>query len=176
MTQVLPSAPTPTLPARCRRKLPKQWAISWHSSCKRQNSAEKPDRNGNFLSGNFLPFPMLSYCGSGCGSGLTHTLTHRLNPQKRKEKVLFSEENRTFWSCWADSNRRPHPYQKAMDAFVSCPFMPIKVLQSLVLQGLEGFLLLRSFTGYQFGLCGFSLFVGRTVGKQSMTDDVSLSF
>ena len=37
-------------------------------------------------------------------------------------------------------------------------------------------MLLRSFTGYQFGLCGFSLFVGRIVGKQSMTDDVSLSF
>ena len=28
-----------------------------------------------------------------------------------KEKVLFSLENRTFGSCWADSNRRPHPYQ-----------------------------------------------------------------
>ena len=28
-----------------------------------------------------------------------------------KEKLLFSIENRSFWSCWADSNRRPHPYQ-----------------------------------------------------------------
>ena len=41
----------------------------------------------------------------------THTLTHRLNWSKSKEKVLLSIESRTFWSCWADSNRRPHPYQ-----------------------------------------------------------------
>ena len=53
----------------------------------------------------------LSACGSGCGSKLTHTLTHRLKRSKSKGKVLFSRENRTFWSCWADSNRRPHPYQ-----------------------------------------------------------------
>ena len=112
MTQGLPSAPIPTLPARCRMRLPRQWAISWRSSCKRQNNVGKPDRNGNFLSGTFWPFPMLSYCGSGRGSGLTHTLTHRLNPQNSKEKVLLSKENRTFWSCWADSNRRPHPYQR----------------------------------------------------------------
>ena len=42
---------------------------------------------------------------------LTHTLTHRLNWSKSKEKVLHSRENKTLWSCWADSNRRPHPYQ-----------------------------------------------------------------
>ena len=56
-------------------------------------------------------FPRISACGSGCGSKLTHTLTHESNPPKSKEKVLFSLKNRTFWSCWADSNRRPHPYQ-----------------------------------------------------------------
>ena len=145
MTQGLPSEPTPTPLARCRRRLLKQWAISWRSLCKRQNNAEKPDRNGNFLSGTLRPFPMLSYCGSGCGSSLTHTLTHRLNPENSKEKVLFSEENRTFWSCWADSNRRPHPYQKAMDAFVPCPFMPIKVLQFLVLQGVGGLFAVEKF-------------------------------
>ncbi|MFR3665858.1 hypothetical protein, partial [Flintibacter sp.] len=22
-----------------------------------------------------------------------------------------------FWSCWADSNRRPHPYQRRFDIF-----------------------------------------------------------
>ena len=43
-----------------------------------------------------------------------------------------------FWSCWADSNRRPHPYQKAVDAFTAYPFMPRKNLQSLVLQGIGG--------------------------------------
>ena len=55
-----------------------------------------------------------------------------------KEKVLFSLENRTFWSCWADSNRRPHPYQKAVDAFTAYPFIPRKNLRSLVLQGIGG--------------------------------------
>ena len=40
------------------------------------------------------------------------------------------------WSCWADSNRRPHPYQKAVDAFAACPFIPNNPLQSLVLQGI----------------------------------------
>ena len=61
-------------------------------------------------------FPRISACGSGCGSKLTHTLTHESNPPKSKEKVLFSLKNRTFWSCWADSNRRPHPYQ-----VIKCP-------------------------------------------------------
>ena len=70
-----------------------------------------PERKPNFLSGALSLFPRISACGSGCGSKLTHTLTHRLNWSKSKEKVLFSIENRTFWSCWADSNRRPHPYQ-----------------------------------------------------------------
>ena len=27
------------------------------------------------------------------------------------KKVPISFEIGTFWSCWADSNRRPHPYQ-----------------------------------------------------------------
>ena len=43
-----------------------------------------------------------------------------------------------FWSCWADSNRRPHPYQKAVDAFTVYPFMPSKIPQSPVLQGIGG--------------------------------------
>jgi len=65
-------------------------------------------------------------------------LSHRLKPPENKEKVLFSRKNRTFWSCWADSNRRPHPYQKAVAAFAAYPFMPGKNLQSLVLQGIGG--------------------------------------
>ena len=47
---------------------------------------------------------------------------------KSKEKVLFSLENRTFWSCWADSNRRPHPYQLQKSccglSLVIVPFRP----------------------------------------------------
>ena len=40
---------------------------------------------------------------------------------------------------------RPHPYQKAVDAFALCPFMPIKVLHSLVLQGVGGLFYVEKF-------------------------------
>ena len=47
---------------------------------------------------------------------------------KKSKKVLFSIENRTFWSCWADSNRRPHPYQLQKSccglSLVIVPFCP----------------------------------------------------
>jgi len=55
-------------------------------------------------------------------------LSHGFNPPENKEKVLFSRENRTFWSCWADSNRRPHPYQLQKSccglSLVIVPFRP----------------------------------------------------
>ena len=59
-------------------------------------------------------------------------------PEIRRFQVLF-------WSCWADSNCRPHPYQKAVNAFVLCPFMPIKALQSLVLQEVGGLFAVEKF-------------------------------
>ena len=74
-------------------------------------SQSKRDERTDIPSARLSTFPSISPCGSGCGSTLTHTLTHRLNWSKSKEEVLFSLENRTSWSCWADSNRRPHPYQ-----------------------------------------------------------------
>ena len=40
---------------------------------------------------------------------------------------------------------RPHPYQKAVDAFAAYPFMPRKNLQSLVLQGTGGFSAVEKF-------------------------------
>ena len=46
---------------------------------------------------------------------MLQALTHR--GKIGKEEVLFSRENRTSWSCWADSNRRPHPYQPIFDDF-----------------------------------------------------------
>ena len=70
-----------------------------------------------------------------------------------------------FWSCWADSNRRPHPYQKAVAAFMAFPFMQRKNLQSLVLQGLEVLLVLVRFITYRGALRGFRVFVGKIVGK-----------
>ena len=65
---------------------------------------------------------------------------------KIKQKALKSEDSSAkCWSCWADSNRRPHPYQKAIDAFVLCPFIPIKTLHSLVLQRIGGFSAVEKF-------------------------------
>ena len=78
---------------------------------RRSNQRKGISKQPIFLSAHLLPFPRISACGSRCGSKLSHTVTHRLNWQKSKEEVLFSRENRTSWSCWADSNRRPHPYQ-----------------------------------------------------------------
>ena len=69
------------------------------------------------------------------------------NPQSRILSKSCKKKEKTpeilrfqvlFWSCWADSNCRPHPYQKAVDAFTVYPFMPSKTPQSLVLQGIEG--------------------------------------
>jgi hypothetical protein len=54
------------------------------------------------------------------------------------KKAPKTEVFDAFWSCWADSNRRPHPYQKAVDAFTVYPFMPSKIPQSPVLQGIGG--------------------------------------
>ena len=85
----------------------------------------------NFLSAPFSPFLRISACGSGCGSKLSHTLTHESNPPKSKEKVLFSLKNRTFWSCWADSNCRPHPYQKVRVHFALCPLVSLHAVRSL---------------------------------------------
>ena len=99
-------------------------------------SQSKREERTDIPSAPLCHFPRISACGSGCGSTLTHTLTRRLNWSKSKEKVPLSIESRTFWSCWADSNRRPHPYQKAVDAFALYPFIPKKNIQSLVLQGI----------------------------------------
>ena len=59
----------------------------------------------------FKSFYAFRCVGHGVGQVLIHTMTHIELPQKCNKKVPFSGENRTFWSCWADSNRRPHPYQ-----------------------------------------------------------------
>ena len=35
---------------------------------------------------------------------------------KKQKKAPKTEVFDAFWSCWADSNRRPHPYQ-----VIKCP-------------------------------------------------------
>ena len=53
-------------------------------------------------------------------------------PEIRRFQVLF-------WSCWADLNRRPHPYQKALSLFMVYSFMLGNIPESLVLQGVRDF-------------------------------------
>ena len=70
-----------------------------------------------------------------------------------------------FWSCWADSNRRPHPYQKAVDAFTAYPFIPRRTAKPLCCKGLAVLLVLMCFNTYREALRRFGVFVGRIVGK-----------
>ena len=42
---------------------------------------------------------------------LTHILTHTELFRKVKKNTQNPKILGAFWSCWADSNRRPHPYQ-----------------------------------------------------------------
>ena len=42
---------------------------------------------------------------------LTHILTHTVSAEKSKKNPRNRMISGIFWSCWADSNRRPHPYQ-----------------------------------------------------------------
>ena len=45
-------------------------------------------------------------------------------PEIRRFQVLF-------WSCWADSNCRPHPYQKVRVHFTLCPLVSLHAVRSL---------------------------------------------
>ena len=52
-----------------------------------------------------------SLCGSQCGSAIdphfgSHHFRRFCNKKAPKTEVFDA-----FWSCWADSNCRPHPYQ-----------------------------------------------------------------
>lgn len=42
---------------------------------------------------------------------LTHILTHTVSAEKSEKNPRNRMISGIFWSCWADSNRRPHPYQ-----------------------------------------------------------------
>ena len=43
-----------------------------------------------------------------------------------KVKTRYPLRDNGFqWSCWADLNRRPHPYQYARAYFTEYPFIPL---------------------------------------------------
>ena len=50
--------------------------------------------------------------GSRCGSEFLSHTTKQLFATKKSSKTEVFED---FWSCWADLNRRPHPYQAALE-------------------------------------------------------------
>ena len=83
--------------------------------------------------------------GHGVGQAVAPHFDPDIKVRFSNKKTPKTKVFDAFWSCWADLNRRPHPYQKAMDAFVPCPFMPIKVLQFLVLQGVGGLFAVEKF-------------------------------
>ena len=56
------------------------------------------------------------------------------------KKAPKTEVSDAFWSCWADSNRRPHPYPKALLLFSEYPFMSGNPPESLATQVVRGFL------------------------------------
>ena len=86
----------------------------------------------------FCPFRAFPRMGQGVGQAVDPHFDPRLKVHFYSKKAPKTEVSDAFWNCWADSNRRPHPYQKAVAAFTAYPFMPGKNLQSLVLQGIGG--------------------------------------
>ena len=102
-------------------------------------SGSKTGRLSNRASGGILPpearlFLSVAKCMAKRKSG-------NLNRPKllyiAREKTAFQlKSGLFFWSCWADSNRRPHPYQATLELFsnyFSC-FMaisaPIRLLSA----------------------------------------------
>ena len=109
--RVSPSAPTPTLRGRSRTRQHKRWAASWRKSCEQKNN-EKYRRGGiassPALFESIRAFPRV---GHGVGQAVDphfdpHHFQRFCNKKASKTEVFDA-----FWSCWADSNCRPHPYQ-----------------------------------------------------------------
>ena len=69
---------------------------------------EQPGLRGHFAPGG----PVVSVCGEMYGQTQKREFESPKIVIHSKGKDRFSAEKRSFfWSCWADSNRRPHPYQ-----------------------------------------------------------------
>ena len=75
-----------------------------------------------------------------------------LPPKTKKPRTPSG--SRLFWSCWADLNRRPHPYQKYNVCFAGYPFVPFHTPKSLWHKAFPA-------KASCPVLPGFSLFVGR---------------
>ena len=113
-TQDSPCEPTPTPPGRSRTRPHKQWAALWRRSCKQKrlkNTGEKAKASSPVLFKSFRAFPRV---GHGVGQVVAPHFDPRLKVHFYSKKAPKTEVSDAFWSCWADSNRRPHPYQRRM--------------------------------------------------------------
>ena len=112
-----PFAPTPTPPGRSRTKQRKPWETSWSRSCEHKrakNTGQEGETSCPVLS---KPFRTFLRVGHGVGQAVDpHFDPHRFG-QKSKQNPRNHTISGVFWSCWADSNRRPHPYQWYLSRF-----------------------------------------------------------
>lgn len=46
-----------------------------------------------------------------------HTGPYKIHPLFSNKKASKTEVFKAFWSCYPDLNRRPHPYQAALELF-----------------------------------------------------------
>ena len=106
------SEPTPTPPGRCRIRLQKPWGILWRRSCKTTAENKTPGRRKKLpvwrflsLSGHFGVWVTVWVRPVDPDSD-PHEISQNCNKNSRNPVI-----SGVFWSCWADSNRRPHPYQ-----------------------------------------------------------------
>ena len=52
---------------------------------------------------------------------------HQIRKSHRLVRIGWGH---SFWSCWADSNCRPHPYQKVRVHFTLCPLVSLHPVRS----------------------------------------------
>ena len=57
------------------------------------------------------PFRTFLRVGHGVGQAVDPHFDPHLKVRFYNKKAPKTEAFDAFWSCWADSNRRPHPYQ-----------------------------------------------------------------
>jgi hypothetical protein len=55
--------------------------------------------------------------GHGVGQAVDPHFDPHIKIRFSNKKTPKAEVFDAFWSCWADSNRRPHPYQPVFDDF-----------------------------------------------------------
>ena len=79
-----------------------------HVSRKSKNTGEKAKASSPVLFGSIGTFPRV---GQGVGQAVAPHFDPHIKVRFSNKKAPKTEVFDAFWSCWADSNRRPHPYQ-----------------------------------------------------------------